>query len=209
MESNAPICEHAFCRECIAPWLTRNCSCPLCREPLTMADLKPVSRIMRSFLSRLNLTCNFQTLGCSAILTLEQLNTHSKECKFNPKRLVTCDSGCGIAIHFQELENHNCVQRLRTDIESKISFLESKMSFCQKKNGDEIYKLESKLSKLEAETAALKSENVALKKASLEMQLNVLPLKYDASRKGAQFAHFKLKKEIEEQLKKLQNDSHH
>ncbi|XP_065556673.1 E3 ubiquitin-protein ligase NRDP1-like isoform X2 [Artemia franciscana] len=131
----APICEHAFCKICISQWLDTNHSCPLDREQLIIGDLRPVSRILRSLLARLTLTCNNLIHGCPAIVALEELKTHLLECSFNPKRLVSCNSGCGITMCFDELANHICVQ---TENENKMSKMESKLADFRLETEDQI-----------------------------------------------------------------------
>lgn len=88
------------------------------------------------------MTCTNQTLGCPAIVTLEKLSAHLLECNFDPKRLVTCQSGCGFSIPFEELVNHNCVQRLKIELESMV--------IIQKGNEEKFSKLESELDLLKA-----------------------------------------------------------
>ena len=48
----APICEHAFCKECIHEWLSRQPTCPVDRQALFTPQLKPVPRILKNLLSR-------------------------------------------------------------------------------------------------------------------------------------------------------------
>ncbi|XP_065583305.1 E3 ubiquitin-protein ligase NRDP1-like isoform X2 [Artemia franciscana] len=164
----APICEHAFCKICISQWLNTNQSCPLDRERLTISDLRPVSRILQHFLSKLTLTCNNQIHGCLAIVAQEELETHLLECSFDPKRLVSCNSGCGITISFGELANHNCVQSLRqqmketseilfglidteTENKNKMSEIESKLAGFQVETGEKMSNLVKKLERIEKE----------------------------------------------------------
>ncbi|KAK2726706.1 hypothetical protein QYM36_007519 [Artemia franciscana] len=142
----APMCEHAFCKLCISQWLNTNHSCPLDRERLTIGDLRPVSRILRSFISRLALTCNNQIHGCPAIVALEELETHLLECSFDPKRLVSCSSGCGITICFGERANHNCARSLRLEMKETLERVEKanedKMSKILGINANLVQKLE-------------------------------------------------------------------
>lgn len=49
----APLCEHAFCRSCINEWISRQPTCPVDRQAITTAQLRPVPRILRNLLSRL------------------------------------------------------------------------------------------------------------------------------------------------------------
>lgn len=55
----SPDCEHTFCQECINEWLTRQSNCPVDRQPLTRADLKPAPRVLRNFLAKLDIKCDF------------------------------------------------------------------------------------------------------------------------------------------------------
>jgi hypothetical protein len=50
--SQAPVCEHAFCRACIQEWISRQPTCPVDRQAITSAQLRPVPRILRNLLSR-------------------------------------------------------------------------------------------------------------------------------------------------------------
>ncbi|XP_065577223.1 E3 ubiquitin-protein ligase NRDP1-like isoform X1 [Artemia franciscana] len=150
----APICEHVFCNACITEWLTSSQTCPIDRTNLTIDALKPAPRILRNFLSRLTLSCSNQTHGCSASLTLERLAAHLLECNFNPKRPITCQSGCGITILFEEYGNHNCIQSLKNEL-----------AIVQKENNE---KQEEKMSKILSELDLLKAEIDALKKVNKE-----------------------------------------
>ena len=48
----APECAHAFCLPCITTWLGRQPTCPVDRQPVTVAQLKTVPRILRNLLAR-------------------------------------------------------------------------------------------------------------------------------------------------------------
>ncbi|KAK2718432.1 hypothetical protein QYM36_005671 [Artemia franciscana] len=154
LQIKAPICEHVFCNACITEWLTSSQTCPIDRTNLTIDALKPAPRILRNFLSRLTLSCSNQTHGCSASLTLERLAAHLLECNFNPKRPITCQSGCGITILFEEYGNHNCIQSLKNEL-----------AIVQKENNE---KQEEKMSKILSELDLLKAEIDALKKVNKE-----------------------------------------
>jgi E3 ubiquitin-protein ligase NRDP1 len=75
-------------------------------------------------------------------LTLERLDAHLLQCNFDPKRLVTCQSGCGLTIPFEELVNHSCVQSLKIEMESKLAIV-------QKKNEENEVKISKLLSELD------------------------------------------------------------
>ncbi|XP_065581626.1 E3 ubiquitin-protein ligase NRDP1-like isoform X2 [Artemia franciscana] len=153
----APICEHVFCNTCITEWLTSSQTCPIDRTNLTIDGLKPAPRILRNFLSRLTLSCSNQTHGCPALLTLERFAAHLLECNFNPKRPVTCQSGCGMTILFEEYGNHNCIQSLKIEL-----------AIVQKENKKQNEKQEEKMSKILSELDLLKAEIDALKKVNKE-----------------------------------------
>jgi len=55
----APQCEHTFCSSCINEWLTIQCNCPVDRRSLTRSDLKPAPRVLRNFLAKLDIKCDF------------------------------------------------------------------------------------------------------------------------------------------------------
>jgi E3 ubiquitin-protein ligase NRDP1 len=59
-----PECEHAFCKDCIQEWLTRQTWCPIDRGELVADRLKPVPRILRNLLSKLDISCDNAKYGC-------------------------------------------------------------------------------------------------------------------------------------------------
>ncbi|NWV57827.1 RNF41 ligase, partial [Daphoenositta chrysoptera] len=92
----APHCEHAFCNACITQWFSQQQTCPVDRSVVTVAHLRPVPRIMRNMLSKLQITCDNAVFGCTAVVRLDNLMAHLNDCEHNPKRPVTCEQGCGI-----------------------------------------------------------------------------------------------------------------
>ncbi|XP_043203915.1 E3 ubiquitin-protein ligase NRDP1-like [Amphibalanus amphitrite] len=113
----APACEHAFCRGCITEWLSRQQICPVDRQEITAAQLKPVPRILRNLLARLLIVCDNQQYGCTVVINLDRLESHLKECEHNPKRPVQCEQGCGMVVPMDEVKEHNCVRELRALVE--------------------------------------------------------------------------------------------
>ena len=105
----APQCEHAFCAGCIQEWLTRQPTCPVDRNAITFNQLKPVPRILRNLLSRLQITCDNVLYGCTAVVKLDALASHLLECEHNPKKPVHCMEGCGLVIPKDELEVGICL----------------------------------------------------------------------------------------------------
>ncbi|KAJ9579933.1 hypothetical protein L9F63_004406 [Diploptera punctata] len=112
----APVCEHAFCRACIQEWISRQPTCPVDRQPITSAQLRPVPRILRNLLSRKSFHRDY---GCTSVMKLDSLSSHLEECEHNPKRPVPCEQGCGLVIPKDELKDHNCVKELRALIHSQ------------------------------------------------------------------------------------------
>ncbi|KAK2702905.1 E3 ubiquitin-protein ligase NRDP1-like [Artemia franciscana] len=180
----APKCEHSFCKLCILTWLNTNHSCPLDRKKLTVVDLRPVSRILRSLLLRLTLTCNNQIHGCPAIVVLEQLETHLLECSFDPKRLVSCNSGCGITICFGELANHNCAQSLRLEMKETSEILfglvdietenKNKMSEIESKLAESAQSLKFEISKMSRDQRDMATKLKKVEKANEENMSKIL-----------------------------------
>ncbi|KAL0280362.1 UNVERIFIED_CONTAM: hypothetical protein PYX00_001674 [Menopon gallinae] len=109
----APVCEHAFCRGCINEWMSRQATCPVDRQAICAVNLRPVPRITRNLLSRLDITCDNVLYGCTVVLKLDALALHLEECEHNPKRPLPCDQGCGLVIPKDEIKDHNCVRELR------------------------------------------------------------------------------------------------
>lgn len=75
-------CGHTYCNECIHCHLSINSSCPECRRSVESIDIKPSNNAVISYLNNLNIKCEFD--GCRQVVGLEQLNVHSKECRFRP-----------------------------------------------------------------------------------------------------------------------------
>ncbi|GBM70188.1 E3 ubiquitin-protein ligase NRDP1 [Araneus ventricosus] len=137
----APICEHAFCYECITEWLSRKVSCPIDREVITPNELKPAARVLRNLLSRLLIMCDNASSGCTAVVKLEHLEIHQQGCEHNPKRPAPCEQDCGPLVPTNEFEHQNglyseirmlllIVRRIRAmvlEINREIDVLESRM----------------------------------------------------------------------------------
>ncbi|RMB90374.1 hypothetical protein DUI87_33260 [Hirundo rustica rustica] len=115
----APHCEHAFCNACITQWFSQQQTCPVDRSVVTVAHLRPVPRIMRNMLSKLQITCDNAVFGCTAVVRLDNLMAHLNDCEHNPKRPVTCEQGCGLEMPKDELPNHNCIKHLRSVVQQQ------------------------------------------------------------------------------------------
>ena len=64
-------------------------------------------------LDRLEVTCDNSHFGCEVVVKLDHLSHHLRECEHNPKRLVSCQQGCGLTVPKDEMGDHNCVREMR------------------------------------------------------------------------------------------------
>ncbi|XP_018007119.1 E3 ubiquitin-protein ligase NRDP1 [Hyalella azteca] len=144
----APACEHAFCSGCINEWLGRQQTCPVDRQSITTSQLKPVPRILRTLLAKLQIACSNREHGCNAVVKLEMLGPHLEECEHNPKRPIPCEAGCGLVVPKDELKEHNCVRELRVLIQNQSGKIvelqqelaESKFSLTEQKREIQLLK---------------------------------------------------------------------
>lgn len=73
-------CEHTYCEQCIKEWYGVDRTCPQCRIPITERQLLTISRYMRNRLNELQLICKFESIGCTFVSALENIESHEKEC---------------------------------------------------------------------------------------------------------------------------------
>jgi len=174
----APNCEHAFCSGCIHEWLSRQPTCPVDRQNITPPQLRPVPRILRNLLYRLQLTCDNSVYGCTAILKLDVLQSHIQECEFNPKRPVPCELGCGLVVPKDELKEHNCVKELRTVMQTQ----QAKLVEVQAEVAEGKFQLQEQKRELQL----LKEFMRAMGNANPSMQILVDQMKADEVRRWAE-----------------------
>ena len=118
-------CEHLFCRACMDAWLNERPVCPVDQLEVRPDQLRPAPRIVRNMLGQLQLKCRFYkyvlchrnkkiqayknmsftsdlcfSLGCKAVITLNQLAVHEASCAHDPSKLVKCqkEGGCGLEV---------------------------------------------------------------------------------------------------------------
>ncbi|RWS15786.1 E3 ubiquitin-protein ligase NRDP1-like protein [Dinothrombium tinctorium] len=123
-------CEHYFCEECIHSWLgatsRRLRKCPLSNEEISINTLKPVPRIVRNLLGRLELKCAFD--GCEKIVTYNEIDHHETNCTFNPENNVQCEKNCGATLKISEIGDHDCVKYLQlivAELTEKVDILKA------------------------------------------------------------------------------------
>uniref|UniRef100_A0A5F8H873 E3 ubiquitin-protein ligase NRDP1 n=1 Tax=Monodelphis domestica TaxID=13616 RepID=A0A5F8H873_MONDO len=115
----APNCEHAFCNNCVSQGSSWQQTCPVDGSVVTVPHLRPIPRIMRNMLSKLQITCDNAVAGCSAILRLDSLMAHLTNCEHNPKCPLVCKHGCGLEMSKGELSNHNCIKYLHSMVQQQ------------------------------------------------------------------------------------------
>ena len=113
--------EHYYCSSCIKKHLENSAFCPTCLEHLSVDTLKEASRIVKNYLSELNIRCDFYPRGCPEMVQLGDLKRHVRSCGFSP---VQCSNdGCKIFVNardklhheaevcdFRKLKCHDCAQ---------------------------------------------------------------------------------------------------
>ena len=104
-------CQHIFCRICIMPIVFRaernKRLCPIDRKPIRKGT-EDSPRYFVNLWNDLQIKCKFSDQGCQEVTRLEDLDLHSKNCKFNQ---IICHGGCGY--RGQVGEDHNCIDYLK------------------------------------------------------------------------------------------------
>ncbi|KAI1282084.1 E3 ubiquitin-protein ligase NRDP1 [Halotydeus destructor] len=144
----APDCEHTFCSECIHEWLSRQTNCPVDRQPLTRADLKPAPRVLRNFLAKLDIKCDFNAGGCQAVVKLELIQAHCDSCDFNPYKPVICEKGCGLVLLRNQVDEHNCLSDLREHVSNQDKLI-NELRAAKSSHQEQITELKSNLKRLQ------------------------------------------------------------
>lgn len=74
----SPVCQHIFCRVCVARAVELSPTCPIDRSPLTMAQLVDAPRIVQQMVDELPVWCPNRARGCEAKLERGLLDSHVK-----------------------------------------------------------------------------------------------------------------------------------
>ncbi|XP_054974397.1 E3 ubiquitin-protein ligase NRDP1-like [Sorex araneus] len=154
----APHCEHAFCEDCITHWFSQQQTCPVDCSEVTAAHLRPAPRIMRNLLSKLQIACDNAVFGCSAVVRLDNLDAHLRDCEYNPKRPVACEQGCGLEMTQDELPSHHCVMHLSSTVQQQQGRL-AELERTSAKHRRQLMEHRSDLRLLKAYVSALRSDN--------------------------------------------------
>jgi DNA polymerase lambda len=76
------LCQHRFCLECIAPWLEKNATCPLCRKPVTLESLIVEQSLLR-LLGNLEVHC--PNAECDWTGARSDVDLHWSTCRHNKR----------------------------------------------------------------------------------------------------------------------------
>lgn len=169
----SPDCEHTFCSSCINEWIARQPICPVDRLPLRTVDLKPAPRVLRNFLAKLDIRCDFASSGCTAVVRLELLSSHCNECEFNPFKQIPCAKGCGLVLLRNQVDGHNCLSDLReliTGQQKQISELKNN----RKVLSDEISELKSTVRRIQEEHLAEQGHKLTQLQSQMSAMQNTI-----------------------------------
>ncbi len=96
--------EHYYCSFCMKKHLENSSFCPTCLEHLTVATLRPASRIVNDYISELNIHCDFYPRGCHEMVQVGDLKRHVAGCGFSP---VQCSNdGCNVLLNVRDKLHH-------------------------------------------------------------------------------------------------------
>ncbi|XP_037042977.1 E3 ubiquitin-protein ligase PDZRN3-like [Bradysia coprophila] len=175
-------CDHLFCYDCIKHRIATDRTCPVDLTPIKLCGevqvFKAPCLAFRNLLYKLNIMCDFQTLGCSKIMKLEGLAEHVKNCEYNCDSEIICDKGCNLTVTRRAYLTSSCSIHMKREIENlqhRVSFQRKRfegLANCLyeriKKLNDEIncnriqkQQLENVIRRQHQELSALKSRNLA------------------------------------------------
>ena len=154
--------EHYCCSSCIKKHLENSSFCPTCLEPLTVDTLKPAPRIVKDYISELNIHCDFHPRGCHEMVQVGHLKRHVASCGFSP---VQCSNdGCNVVLNardklhheaevcdYRKLKCHDCC-RLKKEVEE----IKDEIIRGQDKVKNEVKGMKGHLKEMEEEMKGLK-----------------------------------------------------
>ena len=97
-------CGHSFCLQCLQTWLdnpSAGYTCPECRSRVRSGEARPILSI-RNLIRGLEVSCEYSSRGCPAVLTLDSMISHMNVCGYVP---VSCP-GCGETLSRDRLPGH-------------------------------------------------------------------------------------------------------
>ncbi|XP_049631711.1 E3 ubiquitin-protein ligase NRDP1-like [Suncus etruscus] len=153
-------------------------TCPVDRSVVTIAHLRPVPRIMQNMLSKLQIACDNAVFGCSAVVRLDNLMFHLRDCEHNPKQPVTCEQDCGLEMPKDELPNHSCINHLCSVVQqqqTRIAELEKSSAEDEQQLAEHKHQLEKQkgdIDLLKAYVHAIRSVNPSLENLEKIIEYN-------------------------------------
>ena len=197
--------EHYYCSSCIKKHLENSAFCPTCLEHLSVDTLKEASRIVKNYLSELNIRCDFYARGCPEIIQLGDLKRHVRSCGFLP---VQCSNdGCNILVNakdklhheaevcdFRKLKCHDCAQ-LKNDVEEM-----KKMVACQDRMRNEMKEM------IEKEMTGMKNEMKGIKNEIEEMKDEIKEMKNEVKNVGEEVKEMIVQVRQDEMRKRISDE---
>ena len=83
-------CRQSYCRNCIEEWLSDNDTCPNDRQELSVDELIEVPRLVVNVINNMQIRCEMSEKGCSAVISIGQLEQHRNECRFSQCHKCGC-----------------------------------------------------------------------------------------------------------------------
>ena len=168
--------EHYYCSFCIKKHLENSSFCPTCLEHLTVATLRPASRIVNDYISELNIHCDFHSRGCPEMVQVGNLKRHVASCGFSP---VQCSNdGCNVLLNardklhheaevcdFKKLKCHDCGQLKNEMKEMKDEMLKGQDCMKNEMKGmkEEMKGMKEEMKGMEEEMKGMKEEMKGMK----------------------------------------------
>lgn len=129
-------CNHSFCRLCMMQVLEMDTHCPLCRSKDTVHYHPNLA--LASIIQELLVHCPNRKDGCPAVVKLEAIDHHLKECRYFPIHCEYDKYGCDFTGNASDMDDHikSCVfKKLKPFIEASqeaLRHMEAKLQKQQK-----------------------------------------------------------------------------
>ena len=167
-------CEHSFCKECINRWLSGGQRvCPVDRQQLTAATLKPPNRILKDIQNSLTVRCKYYGEGCCLMAKFEympQLIEHEKN---------QCHVVQNMFVRELQEKHHREVDELRKEIsklEESLSLEKGLRSIAEDDNATLIDEKEKIVTDLERKFKEEERKNTELLKGVNENAARLMEL---------------------------------
>ena len=92
-------CQHVFCSECLAMWMSKSSTCPEDRTHISPSAVMHTPRFFNNIMGKLRLHCQH---GCGEVITYENIIQHVSKCPAAPS---TCPR-CGLILPRTDLRLH-------------------------------------------------------------------------------------------------------